>query len=394
MPPASSIPIRRRRAAALAKAKADAKAELESYKNADDYREAQQAELAQVIAGGKAAIDAAAEIAGVNEALAVAKAAADAVGTDAQLTAEEEAQKPTNPTEKGKSGDGPCPPLRRAPRLRGGGRSGGGFPQKEKRVKAKQPAGGVPEFGCRRRHRRTYDPRRTNFRGTGGTGWPAFLIGALLAFFTLCLPGRRTGGFGRFEPTIRTTLTDGAVQKGSRKPSMSGRGTGRGNKIASSVTLNGETVSPTWDDSDKTSFTLLFTREGRNTVTVGPLPAYKLPSVTYQLFYQKAEEGEIIGQAVWSVEFFTIGCGYLVEPVEMDIREGENAAEQLLSAFCTAADMWAITAEPQKSSIWRMSGTVRRPEKNTTATPIPECVRRAPLVAPDTGSGIRGFPPF
>lgn len=97
-------------AAALAKAKADAKAELESYKNADDYREAQQAELAQVIAGGKAAIDAAAEMAGVNEALAVAKAAADAVRTDAQLTAEEEAQKPTNPTEKENPATGPAHP--------------------------------------------------------------------------------------------------------------------------------------------------------------------------------------------------------------------------------------------------------------------------------------------
>ena len=63
-----------------------------------------------MIAGGKAAIDAAAEMAGVNEALAVTKAAADAVRTDAQLTAEEEAQKPTNPTEKENPATGPAHP--------------------------------------------------------------------------------------------------------------------------------------------------------------------------------------------------------------------------------------------------------------------------------------------
>ena len=74
---------------ALAAAKAAAKEELASYKNADDYRDAQKAELADAITAGNAAIDAAADEDAIDAALADAKAALDAIRTDADLTAEE-----------------------------------------------------------------------------------------------------------------------------------------------------------------------------------------------------------------------------------------------------------------------------------------------------------------
>lgn len=73
----------------LAKAKENAKAELDSYKNASDYREAQKAELAKAIADGKAAIDKAGTLDEVNAALAAAKTVMDAIKTDVQLTAED-----------------------------------------------------------------------------------------------------------------------------------------------------------------------------------------------------------------------------------------------------------------------------------------------------------------
>ncbi|MBQ6420441.1 MAG: leucine-rich repeat protein, partial [Clostridia bacterium] len=76
-------------AAALAQAKTDAKAELDNYKNAADYRPAQQTDLTNAIAAGKEAIDNAADEAAVAAALADAKAAIDAIKTDAQMTAEE-----------------------------------------------------------------------------------------------------------------------------------------------------------------------------------------------------------------------------------------------------------------------------------------------------------------
>ena len=77
----------------LGKAKADAKAELENYIAAidpADYRLAQQTDLANAIAAGNTAIDEAADIDAVEAALEGAKAAIDAIKTDAQLTAEEQ----------------------------------------------------------------------------------------------------------------------------------------------------------------------------------------------------------------------------------------------------------------------------------------------------------------
>lgn len=76
-------------AAALTKVKEDSKKALESYKNASDYREAQQEELSKTIAAGKAAIDVAADEVGVSSALASAKAEIDKIKTNAQMTLEE-----------------------------------------------------------------------------------------------------------------------------------------------------------------------------------------------------------------------------------------------------------------------------------------------------------------
>ena len=126
--------------------------------------------------------------------------------------------------------------------------------------------------------------------------------------------------------TITTTLTDGALQKGSKKTFDVVAHDGNGNKITSSVTFNGASVTYNWDDSDKTSYTLSFTQEGLNTVVVSAGDV----SQSYTLIYQKANKGDVIGQAIWSVELFTIGCGYLVEPIYFDIREGETSATELL----------------------------------------------------------------
>jgi hypothetical protein len=126
--------------------------------------------------------------------------------------------------------------------------------------------------------------------------------------------------------TITTTLTDGAVQKGSRKTFDVIARDSSGKKIASSVTLNGAAVKANWDDEDKTSYTLNLTKEGTNLIGVSAGGATK----TYTITYQKANPGDVIGKAVWSVELFTIGCDYLIEPVYFDIKEGETSATQLL----------------------------------------------------------------
>ena len=73
----------------LAKAKEDAKAEIEAYKNAEDYREAQKAELLEAKKAAFAAIDSAETEADVFTALKNGKAAMDAVKTDEELTESE-----------------------------------------------------------------------------------------------------------------------------------------------------------------------------------------------------------------------------------------------------------------------------------------------------------------
>lgn len=73
----------------LNNAKQQSKLELESYKNASDYRDAQKAELANAIQSGKEEIDRAANETEVKIALNTAKAAIDRIKTDAQLTSEE-----------------------------------------------------------------------------------------------------------------------------------------------------------------------------------------------------------------------------------------------------------------------------------------------------------------
>ncbi|MBR6798996.1 MAG: hypothetical protein IKM63_02885 [Firmicutes bacterium] len=76
-------------AAKLAEAKNAAKEEIAGYKNASDYREAQQAELATAIEEANAAIDAAETVEAVEEAVATAKVEIDKIKTDAQLDKEE-----------------------------------------------------------------------------------------------------------------------------------------------------------------------------------------------------------------------------------------------------------------------------------------------------------------
>ena len=74
---------------ALRQIKDMAKAQLESYKDFEDYREAQKEELKQIIADGKGSIENASDENSVLQILAEVKADIDAVKTDKQLTDEE-----------------------------------------------------------------------------------------------------------------------------------------------------------------------------------------------------------------------------------------------------------------------------------------------------------------
>ena len=128
--------------------------------------------------------------------------------------------------------------------------------------------------------------------------------------------------------TLETTLEDGITQRNSRMTFDVFAKDGDGNKLPASevtVLLNGDPVSVNWDDDTKTSYTLHFTKEGVNTVVV---KAHK-SSLTYTITYVKAEPGDVVGKAVFTVEALSLGGGYIIEPCYVDIIEGENAAQAL-----------------------------------------------------------------
>ena len=129
--------------------------------------------------------------------------------------------------------------------------------------------------------------------------------------------------------TLETTLEDGITQRNSRMTFDVFAKDGDGKKLPANevtVLLNGDPVSVNWDDDTKTSYTLHFTKEGENTIVV---KAHKA-SVTYTITYVKAEPGDVVGKAVFTVEALSLGGGYIIEPCYVDIIEGENAAQALV----------------------------------------------------------------
>ena len=128
--------------------------------------------------------------------------------------------------------------------------------------------------------------------------------------------------------TLETTLEDGITQRNSRMTFDVFAKDGDGKKLPANevtVLLNGDPVSVNWDDDTKTSYTLHFTKEGENTVEI---KAHKA-SLTYTITYVKAEPGDVVGKAVFTVEALSLGGGYIIEPCYVDIIEGENAAQAL-----------------------------------------------------------------
>ena len=213
------------------------------------------------------------------------------------------------------------------------------------------------------------------------------LLCAVLMLFSM-FPAIRSGASSG--PSLVTTLTDNVVQRGSKKNFDVWARNAGGEKIRATVTHNGTRLEPTWDDSEKASYTLNFTEEGENTVTVSASSdGGKKKQLTYRILYRRAEPGEEIGRAIWSVEAFTVGCGYIVEPTEVPIREGETAAEQLLA--CCRRTAWSVTMEGRQSprSTLPISRMARHRGNATTVTCGARCRRnRAGWICP------RRFRPF
>lgn len=144
----------------------------------------------------------------------------------------------------------------------------------------------------------------------------AFL--ALLLVITV-LPTWTTTAFA----SSFTNLENGITQKGSRLSFYVSPKNGE----ECAVTLNGETVKPDWKDSTKTAFTLKLTRVGENSVAIRAGKDEKL----YTVYYEGAQNGDVIGSATMDVEAPAIGGGYLIVPHAVALREGQNSAQLLVA---------------------------------------------------------------
>lgn len=131
-------------------------------------------------------------------------------------------------------------------------------------------------------------------------------------------------------PNIETTLKDMTTKADIITFDLWAKD-GDGNKIAVSkinVTNNGKPVSVTWDDLEKTSYTLNL-EVGTNNVEINIDYNGKNYTQKYTIIREDVADGEVIGSITFSLEAFTVGLGYLIEPIQVDIHKGRNAAQEL-----------------------------------------------------------------
>lgn len=141
-----------------------------------------------------------------------------------------------------------------------------------------------------------------------------------------------------YAPTISSPdLYDGMTVKGSIKNFTLKAVDYKGRRLNASyltIRLNGKSsgVSLIWDDSSKTSYRLkLQGGENELTIKVVDEEGHKA-SYLLHITSQPVGEGGVIGTARFSIDAQVLGMGYLVEPTDVELHDGENAA-QVLTRF-------------------------------------------------------------
>ena len=264
----------------LASAKQTAKTALSGYAKAEDYREAQKTELSLAITNGNNAIDAATDITAVNTALVNAKAAIDEIKTDAELTAEElvaakSAAKTTLDSYK----------------------NANDYREAQKTELQSTITNGKNAID----------------NATDKAGVEAALANAKAAIDAIETDAEITAK----EPTIRTTLTNGAEYSNSKMTADFWVYSASGTKLADSkvvVTVNGVAASINWSDTEKTSYNLVF-EEGENTIVVTATDGAYVKTATFKINYNT----EMATTVTVCVEGFTVGLGYIIEPYNLVI---------------------------------------------------------------------------
>src|SRR5690606_12272903 len=137
------------------------------------------------------------------------------------------------------------------------------------------------------------------------------------------------------EVSLTTTLVDNFTTKQDKLTFDLWAYDAAGDKINASniqVTSNGKVVPINWDDTEKTSYTLNLEVGNNHVVIVVDYNGNKF-SLEYNIIREYAEDGDVIGKYIFSLEAFTIGLGYLIDLIEVDIIKGRNAVYELDAVF-------------------------------------------------------------
>ena len=339
----------------LAAAKTEAKATLDAYVNINDYRTEQQTAIADAIANGKNAIDAATTKAGVTSALDSAKLSIDAIKTDSEMTAEElasakqvaknalaayanaddyrEAQKTelslaitsgNNAIDAASDITAVNTALANAKAVIDGIKTDAEFTAEELAA-AKTAAKTTLESyknanDYREAQKVELQSAITNGKNaidnaTDKAGVEAALANAKSAIDAIETDAEITAK----EPTISTPFDSNTLLTSARATLDVYAKDAQGNKLPMSkvtVTVNGEAASVNWDDHIKTSYNFVFV-EGENTVVITATDGTYTKVKTYTVICDLTKPTTV----TVSIEAFSVGLGYLVAPVDFELND-------------------------------------------------------------------------
>ncbi|GEK34415.1 Ig-like domain-containing protein [Kurthia sibirica] len=127
------------------------------------------------------------------------------------------------------------------------------------------------------------------------------------------------------------------------------------------VTNNDKKVAVNWDDSEKTSYTLELVN-GINNVKIVITNESETLTKNYQITQLPAENGDHIGDYIMSVDGFTVGLGYIIEPTRMPIYKGQTAAQLLVEQLDKNGFTYTSTGTPTNgfylASITKKEGSI------------------------------------
>lgn len=114
-------------------------------------------------------------------------------------------------------------------------------------------------------------------------------------------------------------------------------------------------VSLVWDDKLESSFRLYFKRGSfalhQNTPFILQVTATDAVGRTakscYRMTYTPVAEGEPVGEVTFSLEGFSIGCGFFIRPVSVPVYEGVPFSQTLLELLDEAGYTYTYTGQVQ-----------------------------------------------